>query len=377
MLTVILGYTELALQRTDPENPLFADLEEIKAAADRSAEITRQLLAFSRKQIIAPRSLELNESVEGMLKMLRRLLGEDIDLSWHPGSCLWPVYMDPSQLDQILVNLCVNARDAIADVGKITIETDTRAIDEAYCAEHAGFKPGDFVVIAVSDDGCGMDEQTRAQIFEPFFTTKERGKGTGLGLATVYGIVKQNNGFINVYSEPGQGTTFRIYLPRHLSSGEKEDNHKETAAPKAGGNETILLVEDEPAILEMTRMMLERLGYRVLTANEPAAAIEIVRDHCRTVQLMMTDVVMPGVNGRELAARVHECCPGLKVLFMSGYTANVIAHRGVLGDGVDFIQKPFSMHNLGAKVREVLERDHCANLILPSAPRSACVPDRR
>ena len=230
MLSVILGYAELALGKVDPAQPLHADLEEILKAAERSADITRQLLAFARKQTIAPKVLDLNETVEGMLKMLRRLIGEDIDLAWLPGAGLWPVKMDPAQIDQILANLCVNARDAIADVGKVTIETGNAVFDEAYCADHAGFVPGEYVLLAVSDDGCGMDKETLDQIFEPFFTTKEVGKGTGLGLATVYGIVKQNNGFINVYSEPGKGTTFKIYLPRH--AGQAVDTQQESG----GGN---------------------------------------------------------------------------------------------------------------------------------------------
>ena len=215
VLSVIIGYTEMAMDEVDPAGPLHANLEEVLTAANRATDITRQLLAFARKQTIAPKVLDLNETVEGMLKMLRRLIGEDIDLAWLPGASLWPVKMDPSQIDQILANLCVNARDAIAGVGKVTIETGTVVFDAAYCADHAGFVPGEFVMLAVSDNGCGMDKEMLDKIFEPFFTTKDVDKGTGLGLATVYGIVKQNNGFINVYSEPGKGTTIKIYLPRH------------------------------------------------------------------------------------------------------------------------------------------------------------------
>ncbi|MDZ7663771.1 MAG: ATP-binding protein [Desulfotignum sp.] len=214
MLGVILGHAEFALEKAEENHDLYADLKEIQTAARRSADLTKQLLAFARKQIIAPKMLDLNDTVESMLNMLRRLIGEDINLSWNPGKRLWPVKMDPSQIDQILANLCVNARDAIAGVGKLTIETGMKTFDPAYCAEHAGFIPGDFVMLAVSDDGCGMDKKTLNSLFEPFFTTKDVGKGTGLGLATVYGIVKQNNGFINVYSEPDHGTTFKIYLPR-------------------------------------------------------------------------------------------------------------------------------------------------------------------
>ena len=356
MLSVILGYTELALEKTDTDDPLHTDLEEILFASKRSIDITRQLLAFSRKQTIAPKTLDLNEIMEGLLKMIRRLIGEDIDLAWHPHSGLWPIYMDPSQLDQIIVNLCVNARDAIKDIGKITIETNIRNFDDDYCIDHLGFKPGAFVMIAVSDDGCGMDQQTQSHLFEPFFTTKEMGKGTGLGLATVYGIVKQNNGFINVYSEPGHGTTFKIYLPKH-EPPEKKVDKKATAPADVSGNETILLVEDERTILRMGKMMLERLGYEVLTASKPNEAIDITYRHSGKIHLIMTDVVLPDMNGRELASKLHEINPDLKILFMSGYTANVIAHRGVLDDGINFIQKPFSKQDLAAKVRGVLDVD--------------------
>ena len=266
MLGVILGHTEMALDELDPSAPLYANLHAVQQAAERSADLTRQLLAFARKQTIAPKVINLNTTVEGMLKMLHRLIGEDIDLLWKPGGNLAPVKADPSQIDQILVNLCINARDAIAGVGKITIETDTVSFGEAYCAVHAGFVPGEYVLLAVGDNGCGMDQEIISHLFEPFFTTKEQGKGTGLGLASVYGAVKQNNGFINVYSEPGQGTTFKIYLPQHQASTPRHAD-KTTAKPIAEAeHETILLVEDEPAILDMATMMLERLGYVVIAA---------------------------------------------------------------------------------------------------------------
>nr|NJM02989.1 PAS domain S-box protein [Desulfobacula sp.] len=273
-------------------------------------------------------------------------------IQWEgkPAGNLWPVKMDPSQIDQILANLCVNARDAITGVGKLTIETGMKTFDREYCREHAGFVPGDFVLLAVSDDGCGMDRQTMDKLFEPFFTTKEVGKGTGLGLATIYGIVKQNNGFINVYSEPGQGTTFRIYIPR---------SQPEVDAPKIqpsavsipGGSETILLVEDEAAILKMTRMMLERKGCTVLPAGSPTEAMTLAQAHEGVIHLLITDVVMPEMNGRDLAGRLTSLYPNLKLLFMSGYTANVIAHQGILDKGVSFIQKPFSMADLVLQVR--------------------------
>jgi CheY-like chemotaxis protein len=289
-----------------------------------------------------------------MLKMLRRLIGEDIDLAWMPGKNLWPVKMDPSQIDQILANLSVNARDAIEGVGKITIETLDITFDEAYCAAHTDFTPGEYVLLAVSDDGCGMDKETQSKLFEPFFTTKAVGEGTGLGLATVFGAVKQNNGFINVYSEPGHGTTFKIYLPRHMGKAE-QIQAKGLASPAERGHETILLVEDEQAILEMTTMMLKHLGYRVLAASTPCEAIRLAEQHAGELHLLMTDVVMPEMNGRDLARRLLSLYPDIKRLFMSGYTANVIAHHGVLEEGVHFIQKPFSMMNLADKLRETLD----------------------
>ncbi len=355
MLNVIIGYAELALGKVKPGDPVQEDLEEIRAAGKRSVEITRQLLAFARKQTISPEVLDLNETVEGMLKMLRRLIGEDIDFSWCPGEGLWSVKADPSQIDQILANLCVNARDAISGVGRITIETDNVSFDEAYCRDHAGFVPGDFVLLAVSDDGRGMDEKTLDRVFEPFFTTKGMGRGTGLGLATVYGIVKQNEGFINVYSEPGKGTTVKVYLPRY--AGPAADRPRTEAPEKTpGGDETVLLVEDEPSILKLGRKMLEELGYRVLEASSPGRALDLAQEHAEEIHLLITDVVMPEMNGRDLAAKLQSLYPRIKVLFMSGYTANVIVHRGVLDDGVCFLQKPFSMEDISFKVREALEK---------------------
>jgi PAS domain S-box-containing protein len=356
MLGVILGHAEVALGRVGTDQPLHGHLAEIRKAAERSAALTRQLLAFARKQTIAPKVLDLNEAIAGILKMIERLVGEDVSLSWQPSAELWPVRVDPSQIDQILANLCVNARDAIADVGKVTIETGNGTFDADYCALHAGFVPGEYVRLAVSDDGCGMDKETLAHVFEPFFTTKPVGAGTGLGLATVYGIVKQNNGFINVYSEPGHGTTFSIYLPRQAGKAEQARG-EDAGEPLVRGHETILLVEDEPAILEMTTEMLERQGYTVLAAATPGAAIRLAEAYPGGIHLVITDVVMPEMNGRDLARNVLSLYPHLKRLFMSGYTANVIAHRGVLDDGVHFLQKPFSMKDLTASVREALENN--------------------
>ena len=354
MLGVILGYVELASEKIDSNQDLYSDLKEIQKAAQRSADLTKQLLTFARKQIIAPKMLDLNDTVDSMLKMLRRLIGEDIDLIWLPGAQLWPIKIDPTQIDQILANLCVNARDAITDVGKLTIETQTKVFDQEYCARRTGFMPGDYVMLSVTDNGCGMNKETLDNLFEPFFTTKEIGKGTGLGLATIYGIVKQNKGFINVYSEPGQGTTFKIYLPRFYTS---EEIHEKTLREKPApiGNETILLVEDEPAILEMTRMMLERKGYLVLPAATPAEAIRIADTYVGKIDLLMTDVVMPEMNGRDLSKKITAIFPEIKLLFMSGYSANVITQQGVLNDGVAFMQKPFSMNELAEKIRGVLD----------------------
>ena len=356
MLGVILGCTEIAMEQLDPDNPLYTHLTEIRIAAERSADLTRQLLAFARKQTITPRVIDLNDTVAGMLQMLRRLIGEDIDLAWLPGRNVWPVKMDPSQVDQIMANLCVNARDAIEGVGKVTIETGNVTFDEEYCAAHLDYIPGEYVQLAMSDDGCGMDKETQDRLFEPFFTTKELGEGTGLGLSTVYGIVKQNNGFINVYSEPGQGTTFKIYFSRHTGKA-AQMQQEGSVEPAKRGYETILLVEDEPAILKMVTMMLERQGYTVLPASTPSVAIQLTEEYPGEIHLLMTDVVMPEMNGRDLVRNILNSYPNLKRLLMSGYTANVIAHHGVLDEGVNFIQKPFTMKDLAAKVRDVLDED--------------------
>ena len=354
MLGVISGRAELALKKANPKDKLYKDLEQIHSAANRSADITRQLLAFARKQTISPTVLDLNDTVEKMLNMLGRLIGEDIDLLWEPAKDVCAVKMDPSQIDQILANLCVNARDAIAGVGKITIETGITRFDQTYCDTHAGFVPGEFVLLAVSDNGSGMDQKTQKNLFEPFFTTKNPGKGTGLGLATVYGIVKQNSGFINVYSEPGQGSTFRIYLPLHTGVPGRIPDEPDSPMP-LGQKETILIVEDEATILEMLESMLESLDYTPLAADTPGKAIQIAGSHTEPIHLLMTDVVMPEMNGRDLAEKMADLCPQIKIVFMSGYTANVIAHQGVLNEDVHFLQKPFSMEDLAQKIREVLD----------------------
>ena len=360
MLGAILGYTELGMIEVSPTDPIHGTLKDIQKAALRSADLTRQLLAFARKQTVAPKVLDLNETLKGMLKMLRRLIGEDIGLAWLPGKDLGWIRMDPSQIEQLLVNLCVNARDAIHDTGKITVETSAVTFDETDCAAHVGFTPGKYVLLTVSDDGCGIDAETLSHLFEPFFTTKEVGKGTGLGLATVYGMVKQNNGFIDVYSKPGQGTTFKIYLPRHATESGRTAL-MDASQPAARGHETILLVEDEPMILDITTKMLERQGYTVQAAATPGEAIRLAREHVGEIHLLMTDVVMPEMNGRDLAKNLLSLYPNLKRLFMSGYTADVIAHHGVLDEGVQFIQKPFSVQTLAVKVRGVLDEAKWAN----------------
>jgi CheY-like chemotaxis protein len=352
-LTVILGHACLALTMSDPTKQRES-LEEIRKAAEQSADLTRQLLAFARKQTIVPKVLDLNKTVASMLKMLNRLIGEDIDLAWQPASNLWLLKFDPSQIDQILANLCVNARDSITEGGRITIQTGNSTIGEDYCAQHADALPGEYVRLVVSDNGCGMHNETLDRIFEPFFTTKERGKGTGLGLATVFGIVKQNNGFIDVCSEPGLGTTFTIYLPRYLGKSDPPQKEGTSGSPPLG-LETILLVEDELSILNMATMILTGQGYNVLQAHTSAEAIRMVKEHAGEISLLITDVIMPEMNGKELAHNLQSLRPQLKCLYMSGYTADAIAQHGVLDEGVNFIQKPFSLPDLATKVRKVLD----------------------
>ncbi len=354
MLQTILGYTEMAIQDAPPDEPLSDYLREIRAAGQRSAALTRQLLAFARRQTIQPRALDLNEHVSTTLKMLERLIGEDISLVWKPADRLGQVVMDPSQVDQILANLIVNARDAIEGVGEIIIETQNATITDEYVVSHPEALPGDYVMLVVTDNGCGMDPETQAHLFEPFFTTKPVGEGTGLGLATVYGIVRQNEGFVNVYSEMERGTTFRIYLPRQDVEMEETDASGEPSAlPR--GTETVLLVEDETALLKLGTRLLLQLGYTVLSASSPDEALRLQQEHQGEIHLLMTDVVMPGMNGRELADKIRLRRPDTKCLFMSGYTANVIAHRGVVDDNVAFLQKPFSLETLARHVRAALD----------------------
>ena len=317
--------------------------------------MTRQLLGFARQQTIMPKVLNLNETVEGLLKLMRRLIGEDIDLIWQPSAVFGLVRMDPTQINQILTNLCVNARDAIAGVGKVTIETGCALFDQADCAEHPGFVQGDYALLAVSDDGCGMDKETQVRIFEPFFTTKGIGKGTGLGLATVYGIVEQNNGFITVYSEPGKGTTFKVYLPRHEGKSTAALTESPSPPSKSRG-ETVLLVEDDLAILANTQKILNRLGYTVLTASTPSEAIRLAEGRVAEIHLLITDVVMPDMNGLDLSKRLLSRNPKLKCLFMSGHATDVIADHGAFNEGARFIQKPFTTKDLASKIRKMLDQ---------------------
>lgn len=354
MLSVILGYAELAQMKMAPTDPVQEDLEHILSATKRSRDITQQLLAFARKQTVSPQVIDFNDAVEGMLKMLRKLVGEDINISWQPNAGAGKVEMDPSQLDQVLANLCVNARDAIADVGKLIIETDRVRLDPNACENKPGLAPGDFVLLTVSDNGCGMDEEILERIFEPFFTTKERGTGTGLGLATVYGIVQQSDGHIDVSSKLGVGTTFKIYLPRL----QKEHTHKKPEmaieVPKGQG-ETILLVEDEEAILKLVQTILENLNYRVLVAITPSAAISLVKTHADEIHMLVTDVIMPGMNGKELFDCLQALRPDLQCLYMSGYTDEKLAPYGMLDESIHFIQKPFSRDDLAIQIRHALQ----------------------
>jgi PAS domain S-box-containing protein len=354
MLTIICGYADISLQFLTPSDSLYANIIEIRKAGQHSADLTRQLLAFARQQTISPKTLDLNELIQQSGKMLNRLIGEDIEYIVIPGSDLWNVCMDPSQVDQILANLAINSRDAIDGVGKIVVETANITIDRSYSDTHAGFLPGEYVLITFSDTGSGMDKQTAERIFEPFFTTKEEGKGTGLGLATVYGIVKQNNGYITVYSEPGQGTTFRIYIPRfHGIPCPEVEVIKEN---RIEGDKTILVVEDDIQILKLCRRVLESAGYTVISAASPKEAIALIENYNDEIQLLLTDLVMPEMNGKELKVHIENLQPGIKTLFMSGYAANIIAHHRILDKEINFIQKPFSPGALICKIGETINQ---------------------
>ncbi|MFH0785403.1 MAG: ATP-binding protein [Pseudomonadota bacterium] len=353
MLSVILGNAELALEQSKKDTVIQRELGEIKTAALRSADLTKQLLAFARKQAVAPKAINLNHAIEGMLKMLRRLIGEDIQLAWLPQTDLTSIFIDPSQVDQILANLCVNARDAIDGQGKIIIETGATSLSREYCGDNPGFVPGDFITLSFSDNGTGIPKEHLNQIFEPFFTTKRQGEGTGLGLAMIYGIVKQNGGFIKVYSEPDQGTAFRIYLPQYCGETVEVRRIDDLDMPQGQG-ELVLLVEDETVLLDLNVRMLERLGYRVLATSSASEAILLAKEHKAQLRLLLTDIVMPEMNGHDLAKTICLTNPELKCLFMSGYTANVIARQGFLPEGMNFLQKPFMKRDLALKLHQIL-----------------------
>jgi PAS domain S-box-containing protein len=362
-LMVVKGHAEMLLERLPKSSPLRHNIEQMQSASDRAAGLTRQLLAFSRKQVLQPRVLDLNEVVAGMIQMVSRVIGANIDLEFLPGLTLGRVKADPSQMEQVVLNLVVNARDAMPDGGRLTIETTNVQLDRNYAARHiGGMQPGPYIMLTVSDTGCGMDPETQARIFEPFFTTKEQGKGTGLGLATVYGVVKQSGGFIWVYSEVGHGTTFKIYLPQVAAQDEKpfEDEVQRGPAP---GTETILFVEDEESVRELVRDYLGTIGYRILEADDGVQALALAAKHKGPIHMLITDVVMPRLSGRELAARLAAERGEMRVLFISGYTDDSVFRHGVLEGGVAFLQKPFNLKALAQKIREVLEGQSVAPVL--------------
>jgi two-component system, cell cycle sensor histidine kinase and response regulator CckA len=355
MLTVVAGYNRMILDELSPMDPLRGYAEEILKAADRAGALTNQLLAFSRRQVMQPRVINVNDVLAQTEKMLHRLIGEDVQLNLGLAADLGNIKADPNHIEQAIVNLAVNARDAMPMGGTITIETANTQLDEHYSKTHLGVKAGDFIMIAVSDTGHGMDSATRQHIFEPFFTTKARGKGTGLGLATVYGMVKQSGGDIWVYSEPGQGTTFKLYFPR-VAEGIATDVVGAPRAERSNGSETVLLVEDEKAVRDLTARMLKQMGYTPLSAASGAEAIEISRAYSGNIALLVTDVVMPQMSGRQVADALVDARPKMRVLYLSGYTENAVVSHGVLESGLDFLPKPFTRDVLAQKIRDILDR---------------------
>ncbi len=355
MLTVIIGYAEILLSGIEEDSQEYKRINEILKAANRSANITRQLLVFARKQNIDPKVLDLNVTIDGMLTMLKRLIGENIELIWEPGKDLWQLKMDTSQIDQILVNFCVNSRDAIEYGGQILIRTENFVVDETISERYQGLVQGEYILLTFSDDGKGISKSAIEKIFDPFYTTKPVGKGTGLGLSIIYGIIKQNNGYIDVESIPNEGTTFKIYLPHYKSNGESDyqvsrDNNVESKG------ETILVVEDDASVRQTIEMMLVGFGYNVLTAKNPKDACDIAKRHSGNIHLLLSDVIMPNLDGRGLAKMITKLIPDIRVLFMSGYTSDSFIREGLFYKGANFIEKPFSSKKLGLKIMEVLEK---------------------
>jgi len=359
LLTVITSYSALLLEDLGADDPKRDDVDQIRKAAEGAAALTRQLLAFSRQQVLQPKALDLKATVAGTDKLLKRLIGEDIQLTTVLAPDLGVVKADPGQMEQIIINLAVNARDAMPTGGRLTIEVANVDMDEAYVRGHAPASPGRYVMLAISDTGIGMDEQTKARIFEPFFTTKEAGKGTGLGLATVYGIVKQSGGFIWVYSELDHGTSFKVYLPRVDEPAEPTAASAAGAEPR-GGTETVLVVEDAASVRMVTRQVLERFGYVVLEAPNGDTALRLAAKHHGPIHLLLTDVIMPGLSGRQLAEQLAELRPDMKVLYASGYADQAIVHHGILDSGIAYLQKPFTPETLARRVRQVLDSSPAA-----------------
>ncbi|MFC1494688.1 PAS domain S-box protein [Thermodesulfobacteriota bacterium] len=357
ILTTIIGNADLMLMDIDTDNPLIEEIKEIKMAGERAATLTSQLLAFSRKQIVQPKILDLNDVLENIEKMLVRLIGENIEILMIPGSALWKVEIDPGQVEQVLMNLVINAKDAMPIGGKLTIETVNIDLDDNYFAGHGivGNQTGSYVLMTVSDTGLGMEKEVQKNIFDPFYTTKERDKGTGLGLSTVYGIVKQNNGFIWLYSEPGQGSTFKIYLPR-VKRDVKEMEKEQPPVENFSGSEIVLIVEDDTGIRKLAQKTLQAYGYSVLVAENGEDALRISKEHKEPIDLMITDVVMPKMGGKIIAERLHELRPQMKIIYMSGYTDDAIVNHGVLVPGHNYLEKPFSPVDLARKVRQVLDK---------------------
>ena len=357
ILSIIIGYADLILMNADIDKSLSEEIEEIKLAGERAAALTRQLLAFSRKQIVQPKILDLNKLLTGIEKMIVRLIGEDIEILMIPESALWKVAIDPGQMEQVIMNLAVNAKDAMPNGGKLTIETVNVDLDENYFTDHGIVEkhPGSYVVLTVSDTGIGIDKETQEHIFDPFYTTKEKGKGTGLGLSTIYGIVKQNNGFIWVYSEPGQGSTFKVYLPK-VKGDVKGEKKEQTPVITLDGSETVLIVEDDDSLRKLAQKSLQTHGYRILVAENGEDALRVSKEHEGPIDLLITDVVMPKMGGKEVAERLQPLYPQMKIIYMSGYTDDSIVHHGVLAPGLNFIEKPFSPGGLVREVRVVLTK---------------------